>query len=177
VIGIVPDQILTDELRCRIDGDAVPDTDRDILKAVVTDRYHGRGSGVGLVHGFSLKEGALAGSVAHDSHNIVAVGVEDTDIIRAIREVVDLGGGMVAVAGDTVASLPLECAGLMSALPYGEVARRQGDLEDRAHEFGAIENPFMYLSFLALTVIPHLRVTERGLFDVAAFSDAPLFLP
>jgi adenine deaminase len=175
VIGIVPGQIITEDLGYSVDADDIPDTERDIIKVVVTDRYRGRGSGVGLVHGFGLKEGALAGSVAHDSHNIVAVGVDDADILRAIKEVVRIDGGMVAVLGDDVASLPLECAGLMSTLAYEEVAGRLLALRAHARQCGAIEDPFMYLSFLALTVIPHLRVTERGVFDVTAWSDVPLF--
>jgi len=175
VIGLVPGQILTDDLRYSLDAADIPDIGRDILKVVVCDRYRRRGSGVGLVHGFGLKRGAIAGSVSHDSHNIVATGVDDDDIIRAIREVVRLGGAMVAVSGDEVTALPLECAGLMSVLPYGEVTARLDALGEHATRLGAIDNPFMYLSFLALTVIPGLRVTERGVFDVAAFADAPLF--
>lgn len=176
VIGIVPGQIVTRDLRYTVDATAIPDTDRDILKAVVTDRYRAGGSGVGLVQGFGLQEGALAGSVSHDSHNIVAVGVDDGEIIRAIGEVVRLGGGLVVVSGDDVTTLPLECAGLMSALPHEEVVGRLGALEEHARRLGAVENPFMYLSFLALTVIPEVRVTERGVFDVRAFEDVPLFL-
>jgi len=171
----VPGQIVTRDLRCPVDAADIPDTDRDILKAVVTDRYRGGGSGIGLVHGLGLREGALAGSVSHDSHNIVAVGVGDADIVRAIGEVVRLGGGLAAVLGDEVTALPLECAGLMSALPYDEVARSLAALEEHARRLGAVENPFMYLSFLALTVIPATRVTERGVFDVTAFKDVPLF--
>ncbi len=176
VIGIVPGQIVTRDLRYSVDGAAIPDTTRDILKVVVTDRYQASGSGVGLVQGSGLQEGAIAGSVSHDSHNIVAVGLNDADIIRAIEEVVRLGGGLVAVSGDDVTALPLECAGLMSVLSYEEVVDRLGALAEHTRRLGAIENPFMYLSFLALTVIPELRVTERGVFDARAFADVPLFL-
>ena len=175
VIGIVPGQITTREMRCSVDAAGIPDLDRDILKAVVTDRYRATGSGVGLVHGFHLQEGAIAGSVSHDSHNIVAVGAGDADILRAVAEVVRLGGGLAVVSGSDVTALPLECAGLMSALPYDEVVRRLAALEEHARRLGAIANPFMYLSFLALTVIPEIRVTERGVFDVGAFADVPLF--
>jgi len=176
VIGIVPGQIVTRDLRYTVDATAIPDTDRDVLKAVVTDRYRAGGSGVGLVQGFGLQEGALAGSVSHDSHNIVAVGVDDGEIIRAIGEVVRLGGGLAVVSGGDVTALPLECAGLMSALPHEEVVGCLGALREHARRLGAVENPFMYLSFLALTVIPEVRVTERGVFDVRAFEDVPLFL-
>lgn len=175
VIGIVPGHITTRCLHSPVDAAAIPDIERDILKAVVTDRYRGSGSGVGLVHGFGLEEGAIAGSVSHDSHNIVTVGVDDADIIRAIAEVVRLDGGLVVVSGNEVTTLPLECAGLISALPCDEVVLRLAALDEHAGRLGAIENPFMYLSFLALTVIPELRVTERGVFDVGAFSDVPLF--
>jgi len=175
VIGIVPGQITTRDLRYPVDGGDIPDLGRDILKAVVTDRYRAGGSGVGLVHGFGLQEGAIAGSVSHDSHNIVAVGVGDADIVRAIGEVVRIGGGLVVVSGGEMTVLPLECAGLMSALPYDEVVRRLAALEEHARRLGSVENPFMYLSFLALTVIPDLRVTERGAFDVRAFTDVSLF--
>lgn len=175
VIGIVPGQIVTRDLRCTVDAAEIPDLDRDILKAVVTDRYRAGGSGVGLVRGFGLQEGAIAGSVSHDSHNIVAVGVDDVDIIRAVGEVVRLGGGLVVVSGSDVTALPLECAGLMSALPYEKVVQRLEALLEHTRRLGAVENPFMYLSFLALTVIPEVRVTERGVFDVRAFADVPLF--
>ncbi|MCC7556099.1 MAG: adenine deaminase [Methanoculleus marisnigri] len=175
VIGIVPGQITTRDLRYPVDAAGIPDLDRDILKAVVIDRYRATGSGVGLVHGFHLQEGAIAGSVSHDSHNIVAVGAGDADIVRAVAEVVRLGGGLAVVSGDDITALPLECAGLMSALPYDEVVRRLAALEEHARRLGAIANPFMYLSFLALTVIPEVRVTERGVFDVGAFTDVPLF--
>ena len=175
VIGIVPGQIMTLDLRCPVDAAGIPDIDRDILKAVVTDRYRASGSGVGLVHGFGLQKGALAGSVSHDSHNIVAVGTDDVDIVHAVGEVARLGGGLVVASGGDVTALPLECAGLMSVLPYDEVVRRLAALEEHARRLGAVENPFMYLSFLALTVIPEVRVTERGVFDVRAFADVPLF--
>lgn len=175
VIGIVPGQIVTRDLRYVVDGAALPDTSRDILKAVVTDRYRESGSGIGLVQGFGLKEGALAGSVSHDSHNIVAVGANDGEIVRAIGEVVRLGGGLVAISGEEVTALPLESAGLMSTLPHEGVVGRLEDLSEHARRLGAIENPFMYLSFLALTVIPDLRITERGIFDVRSFADVPLF--
>jgi adenine deaminase len=176
VIGLVPGQIVTEDLRFAVAEADLPDTGRDILKVVVTDRYRGSGSGIGLVHGFGLSLGALASSVSHDSHNIVAVGADDAAIVRAIGEVVRLGGGMAVVSGETVTSLPLDCAGLMSTLPYEEVGWRLADLEEHARSLGAVANPFMYLSFLALTVIPHLRVTERGVFDVNAFADVPLFV-
>jgi adenine deaminase len=176
VIGLVEGQILTREIRIDCDGTAVPDTDADILKAVVCDRYRGSGCGVGLVHGFGIGSGALACSVSHDSHNIVAVGADDAAIVRAVAEVVAHNGAMAAVSDGQVTVLPLECAGLMSALPFEEVVARLDALDRHVGMMGAIDHPFMYLSFLALTVIPRLRITDRGLFDVEAFADVPLFV-
>ena len=135
----MPGQIVTRDLRYVVDGAALPDTSRDILKAVVTDRYRESGSGIGLVQGFGLKEGALAGSVSHDSHNIVAVGANDGEIVRAIEEVVRLGGGLVAISGEEVTALPLESAGLMSTLPHEGVVGRLEDLSEHARRLGAIE--------------------------------------
>ena len=176
VIGIVPHQILTESLEFKIDGSKIPDLEKDILKAVVCSRYHDGIVGCGLVHGFRLRMGAIASSVSHDSHNIIAVGVHDADIRRAVAEVIRNDGGMVAVHDDDVLLLPLTCAGLMSELPYEEVYKKISTLNSRVLQWGAIEDPFMYLSFLALTVIPHLRITDRGLFDVDSFCDVPVFL-
>jgi adenine deaminase len=175
VIGLVEGQIVTEALTLQVDTAGLPDLERDILKVTVCDRYRGEGAGVGLVHGFGLKEGAIAASVSHDAHNIVAVGASDAAIIAAVGEVIRNRGAMVAVskAGTTV--LPLPCGGLMAAAPYQEVVSGLDRLAEQTRSMGAIENPFMYLSFLALTVIPHLRVTPRGVFDGDAFVDIPLF--
>jgi len=175
VIGIVPGQILTKNLEFEIEGRHIPDLERDILKVAVCSRYYDKMCGMGLVHGFGLKRGAIASSISHDSHNIVAVGVHDEDISRAIRGIMENRGGMVAVDNQRTVLLPLECAGLMSIRPYEEVCKKMNELNARAIEYGSIHDPFMYLSFLALTVIPHLRVTERGVFDVDSFEDVPLF--
>ena len=175
VIGLVPGQITTRDLRFPVEEGQIPDTSRDILKAVVCDRYRDRGCGTGLVHGFGLREGAIAGSVSHDAHNIVAVGTADRDILTAIRRVIEREGGLVAVGADQVTELPLPVAGLMSAAPYDRVAARLGELERHVEQMGGIPHAFMHLSFLALTVIPALRLTPRGLFDVAAGRDVPVF--
>lgn len=176
VIGLVPHQILTSPLEFNLKGEELPDTGRDILKAVVCNRYRAGTTGIGLVHGFGLKEGALAASVSHDAHNLIAVGADDISLLSALSSVIRSGGGMAVANGDDTILLPLECAGLMSVLPAEAVSRRLLSLNIRAGELGSIEDPFMYLSFLALTVIPHLRITDRGLFDVDAFCDVPLFL-
>jgi adenine deaminase len=176
VIGLVPHQIITEPLEYNIDAQDVPDLSRDILKVVVVNRYRRDSWGVGLVHGFTFSGGAIASSVSHDTHNIVAVGASDPEILWAIDEVIKTRGAMVAVKGNTRTILPLDCAGLMSTLPYPRVAARLADLHKTTVLMGGIEDPFMYLSFLALTVIPSLRITDRGLFDAVALRDVPLFI-
>ena len=176
VIGLVPHQIITESLEFPVDTQSVPDLARDILKIVVVNRYRPGPCGVGLVHGFGLSGGAIATSVSHDTHNIIAVGTSDPEILWAIDEVIKTRGAMVAVRGNTRTILPLDCAGLMSTLPYPQVAARLADLHTTTALMGGIEDPFMYLSFLALTVIPTLRITDRGLFDGVAFRDVPLFI-
>lgn len=176
VIGLVPHQIITEPLEYALDAQAVPDLGRDILKVVVVNRYRPGPCGVGLVHGFGFKGGAIASSVSHDAHNIVAAGTSDPEILWAIDEVIKARGAMVAVKGNTRTILPLDCAGLMSTLPYPQVAARLADLHRTTGLMGGIPDPFMYLSFLALTVIPSLRITDRGLFDADEFRDVPLFI-
>ena len=176
VIGLIPHQISTESLRFDIKYQDIPDFNRDILKLVVCNRYIDKKTGVGLVHGFSLKSGAIASSVSHDAHNIIAVGTSDTDILNAIDAVIRSRGGIVAVVGNTKTVLPLECGGLMSTLPYSKVAQRLKDIHAITRNMGSIDNPFMYLSFLALTVIPALRITDRGLFDATKLKDVPLFV-
>jgi adenine deaminase len=139
---------------------------------VVVERHQATGNiGRGLVKGFGLRKGALASSVAHDSHNVVAVGTNDRDIYTAVKEVERLGGGLViANQGKVLSSLPLPIAGLLSDLPLEVVAARLEDLEKAAKEMGTkLTSPFSTLSFLALPVIPELRLTDRGLVDVTKF--------
>jgi len=175
VIEIVPGQIVTKKSAERVkvvDGAVEPDLDRDILKLVVVERHRATGNlGLGLVKGFGLKQGALASSVAHDSHNIVAVGTTDLDILKAIREVAALQGGLVACAqGKIIGRLPLPVAGLLSPEPLEAVVAQHDALESTAAEMGNLPPaPFSLLSFLALPVIPELRLTDLGLVDVARF--------
>ncbi len=174
VIGLVPHQIVTESLLREWDGAARPGD--DILKVVVCNRY-GRGTrGVGLVHGFGFTEGAIASSIAHDAHNLAAVGTSDDAILRAIAEVVRMEGGMAAVCGEEIVSLPLDCGGLMSTLTYEDVFSQLLTLQTVTGKIGGIDDPFMYLSFLSLTVIPALRITDRGVFDCREFKDVPLFI-
>jgi adenine deaminase len=175
VIEVIPGQIITrkrlEEVSVK-DGLVVPDTGRDILKAVVVERHHATGNiGVGLVKGFGLKRGALASSTAHDSHNIVAVGTSDEDIYAAIKEVERLQGGLVvASGGKALAGLATPIAGLLSGEPLETVVAGLERLEKAARDLGAtLPAPFAALSFLALPVIPELRLTDLGLVDVNAF--------
>ena len=174
VIEIVPGQIVTrrlDERPSRSNGSIVADPGRDLLKLVVVERHHATGNmGIGLVKGFGLQRGALATSVAHDSHNIVVVGVDDGDIFAAIKEVERNQGGLaVAADGMAQASLPLPIAGLLSPEPLETVAAKIEDLERLARELGcSVHSPFSVLSFLALPVIPELKLTDMGLVDVMA---------
>ncbi|MFC2012055.1 adenine deaminase [Chloroflexota bacterium] len=175
VIEIIPGQIVTskkvEKVRV-IDGAVVPDVSWDILKLVVIERHKATGNiGLGLVEGFGLKEGALASSIAHDSHNIVAVGTNDEDIFAAVKEIERLQGGLVAVAGGKIlASLALPIAGLLSDEPVEEVVKKLEKLEEAAARLGSkLASPFSTLSFVALPVIPELRLTDLGLVDVNEF--------
>ena len=174
VIEIVPRQIVTKKRVEKVkvvDGIIMPDLEKDILKLVVVERHKASGNiGLGLVKGFGLKEGALASSVAHDSHNIVAMGSNDFDILRAIEEIDKLQGGLVACANhEIIASLPLPIAGLLSLEPVEAVVAQLENLQKAAAKLGNLPPaPFSILSFLALPVIPELRLTDLGLVDVTA---------
>ena len=182
VIGSLQDQLLTEEriLEARIeDGQAVADPARDILKMAVVDRHTASGSmGLGFIQGFGLQRGAIAGTVAHDHHNLVVIGADDRSMTTAARTVAKMGGGLaVADGSDALATLPLPVAGLMSDRPLGEVRSRYDSLLDAAHEFGSsFHDPFMAMSFMALEVIPKLKLTDQGLVDVEAFGFVDLFV-
>ena len=153
-------------------GVIMPDTDRDILKLVVVERHRATGNiGLGMVMGFGLKRGALASSIAHDSHNVVAVGTNDEDIFTAVKEIERLQGGLVVAAeGRILASLALPIAGLLSDEPLEVVVARLEELERLVRDLGTtLVAPLATLSFLALPVIPELRLTDLGLVDVNAF--------
>jgi len=175
VIEVVPGQIITRKRMERVEvseGVVIPDTDRDILKLVVVERHKATGNiGLALVKGFGLKKGALASSIAHDSHNIVAVGTDDNDIFVAVKEIERLYGGLVVAAGGKVlASLALPIAGLLSDESLEVVVDKLEKLEQVARDLGAtLPSPFSTLSFLALPVIPELRLTDLGLVDVNEF--------
>ncbi len=182
IIGVIPGQILTDQI---IDnpliekGKVLSDTDRDILKLAVIERHTGSSNiGLGLVKGFGLKNGALAGTIAHDSHNLVAVGTNDEDIFNAAVQVIkDQGGLAVSINNKIAASLPLPIAGLMSDRPLEEVVNNVFDLMKIAKSLGCnLPDPFMALSFTSLPVIPSLKLTDKGLVDVNRFEFVDLFL-
>ena len=175
VVRIQEGQIGTKAEYLHITDDGIPDLTRDVLKLVVVSRYNPNDIGIGLVRGIGLKQGAIASSISHDSHNIIATGVSDTDILAAISSVVEHKGAMVACDGQHEICLPLSLAGLMSELPYEEVQSALKRLHEITEGCGAISDPFMYLSFLALSVIPELRVTTKGVFDVNRFSQVRLF--
>jgi len=181
VIGIIPNQIITRSLRLqpKIAGNrVVSDIQRDILKLAVVERHKATGNvALGLVQGFGLCSGALATSVAHDSHNIVSVGVTDEDMLVAVQSVAQMNGGMAVVLGGKVrAGLPLPVAGLLSERYMREVADGIDECIDAARVLGCIlPDPFMALSFLCLPVIPELKLTDRGLVDVNDFGFVPLF--
>ena len=181
VIGVVPDQIVTEhlvELAAVDDGLAVTDLERDLLKIAVIERHRGTGNvGLGFVRGLGLKRGALAGSVGHDAHNLTVAGCDDGSMMTAAQAVGDLGGGLVVAAGEEVlASVPLPIAGLMSDQPLETVRQQMDGLVAAARELGSpLHDPFMTLGFLALEVIPSLKLTDQGLVDVEKFDLVPLW--
>ncbi len=182
VIGVVPDQVITEHLVEEMavrDGEVAADPERDLLKLAVIERHRGTGNvGLGFVRGLGLKRGALAGSVGHDAHNLIVAGCDDASMMTAARAVGEMGGGLVAAAGEqVVGSVPLPIAGLMSDQPV-EVVRHQMDrLIGAARSLGSpLHDPFMSLGFLALEVIPALKLTDQGLVDVEKFDFVPLFV-
>ena len=179
-ISLVPGQLLTRQriLEATVRrGFIVADPARDVLKVAVVERHRGTGNvGLGLVTGFGMRAGALASSVAHDSHNLIAVGVEDSDILCALHEVKRMGGGLaVCEGGRVLSSLALPIAGLMTDAPLAEVVADFQALHRSTRALGTRPTrPLMALSFLALPVIPELRLTDRGLVDVARACFVPL---
>ncbi|HEY3922771.1 MAG TPA: adenine deaminase [Gaiellaceae bacterium] len=183
VIGLVPGQIVTDSLVEEVPartGEAVADPARDLAKIAVIERHLGTGrTGLGFVRGFGLQRGALASTVAHDAHNIVVVGMSDAAMAFAVRRLANIGGGIVVVDGAQVlAELPLPVAGLLSDASLEDVVARSRAIIAAAAELGCtVEAPFQLLSFLALSVIPSLKLTDRGLVDVNRFEIVPLEVP
>jgi adenine deaminase len=182
VIEIIPQQIVTKEtiVAPKIEnGEVVADTSRDILKMVVIERHRATGNvGVGFVRGFKLKNGAIGSTVAHDAHNVIVAGTNDADILFAIQELERLQGGQIAVAdGKVKAELPLPIAGLVTDQPLAKAMKLIDDLNAAAHALGCdLVAPFMTLSFLALSPIPALKLTDQGLIDAVRLKKTDLFV-
>jgi len=181
-IGLVPDQVVTESVEVEpttVGGFAVADAGNDLAKIAVIERHLGTGRiGHGFVRGSGLQRGALASTVAHDAHNIVVVGMDDDDMTRAVERLGELGGGIVVVDGGEVkAELPLPVAGLLADAPLAKVIEKSLACNDAAREVGwSGATPFLTLSFLGLSVIPSLKITDRGLVDVDRFQIVPLKL-
>ncbi len=174
VIGVVPGSLITEHLRLPVPsrkGERHADPDGDIQKVAVLCRYGQRSIGRGFVRGFALRRGALASTVGHDSHNVCVVGVDDGAMAVAVNRLAELGGGfVVAVDHHVVAELPLPVAGLMSAGSFDDVREHLEELHAAAAGLGCgLDEPFLQLSFLPLPVIPHLKITDKGLVDVDRF--------
>jgi len=180
VIGVIPEQLLTrsDSVEpCVKDGLLIADPARDLVKIAVIERHHASGRiGLGFATNVGLKQGAFASTVAHDAHNVVVLGVDDQDMAACAMRLAAIGGGIViADGGRVVEELPLPVAGLMSDRPLAEVHERLSSMENRLTAMGVtMSSPFMTLSFLALSVIPELKITDRGLVDVGRFELVPL---
>ncbi len=179
-IGLIEDQVVTEsrELEPAVEGGhAVASAERDLAKIVVVERHLATGrTGLGFVSGSGLRSGALASSVAHDAHNLVVVGMSDRDMALAVERLVELGGGIVVVDGLRVlAECPLPIAGLLSDAPLADVVAQSRATNEAARTLGwSGATPFLTLAFLALSVIPHLKITDRGLVDVDRFEIVPL---
>jgi len=159
------------------DGKIVQDIDADVLKIVVVNRYKETKPQVGFIKNFKLKKGAIAGSIAHDSHNIIAIGTSDEEIVKAVNTIIENKGGIVAVDQDKVKSLILDVAGLMSREEAEEVAQKYQEVNTMAKNLGSeLTAPFMTMAFMALLVIPELKIGDQGLFDVSKFEFTSLFV-
>ncbi|PKG21832.1 adenine deaminase [Niallia nealsonii] len=177
VIEVIPNSIVTNHAKEHItleNGVFKPSIEKDQLKLVVVERHHQTGNiGQAIVKGFGLQKGAIATTISHDSHNIVAVGTNDEDILKAIKYLIEIKGGISIVAdGEPIAALPLPIAGLISDQSYQTLYRQIGELNKKVKVLGGYEsfNPFLTLSFLSLSVIPTLKLTDKGLFDFQSFS-------
>ena len=179
VIDCVDGQLITKSFMANpvvVDGGIVSDVERDILKMVVVNRYHHSQPAVAFIRGFGLRRGALASSVAHDSHNIVAVGVTDKDILHAVNLLIEHTGGVTAYCSTEMVAVPLPVAGLMSNEDGYEVAAAYQNADALAKRLGStLYAPFMTLAFMALLVIPELKLSDQGLFDVKKFGITSIY--
>jgi len=179
VIGAFDGQLITSNIIAEplVEGNyVVSDPGRDILKIVVKNRYNEAPAAIGFIKNVGLKNGAIASCVAHDSHNIVAVGVDDASITMAINQIIEAKGGISLVEGEKTSLLPLPFAGIMSGIDGFEVARLYDEMDKAAKQLGSkLSAPYMTLSFMALLVIPDLKLSDRGLFDGTRFSFTDVF--
>lgn len=180
VIGIIENQIITKKLieTLKIENyEVLPDLEKDILKIAVAERYGHNNLALGFIKGFNLKEGAVTSSIAHDSHNIISIGVNNKDITTAINTIIEMQGGLTIVRDNKVLiRLPLPIAGLMSDKPAEQVVKKLNEFHTILRELGCtLNSPIIILSFMALPVIPELKLTDKGLFDVKKFSFIDLF--
>ncbi|MCF7923967.1 MAG: adenine deaminase [Candidatus Izimaplasma sp.] len=182
VIGLIKNNVTTKKIVEKVNldkGKFEANINDDLLKLCVIERYHLSGNiGKGIVKGYGLKNGALAMTISHDSHNLVCIGDNDKDMLLAIKKITDIGGGIVlASRGEIIELLPLEVGGLMSLKPSEFVEEKLNRLEIKIRKLGVkreIEDPFLQLGFLSLAVIPEIRVTDKGLFDAKQFKIIPL---
>lgn len=182
VIRAIPHQIITESEEVTpsiLDDEVVSDVERDLLKIVVMDRHTGKGGvGLGLVAGIGLKAGAMAGTVAHDHHNLMAIGVDDISILAAAKRVASMGGGLAVTQGDEVlGELPLPVGGLMSPAPIETIREGLDEVIRAVRGLGSpLHDPFMAMAFLGLEVIPSLKITDQGLVDVDSFQKVSLWV-
>lgn len=179
VITVEDGQLITKQMNAKAlvkEGFVQSDTNQDVLKLVVVNRYSNAPPAVAFVHNFGLKEGALASTVAHDSHNIIATGVSDEDIVNAINLLIECKGGVVASNGNFNQVLPLPVAGLMSPEDGYKVAESYESIDKKVKSWKCtLQSPYMTLSFLALLVIPELKLSDKGLFDGNSFTFTSVF--
>lgn len=181
VINLVKDQLITEEALLDVDfgkNNGI-DTEKDILKLAVIERHKNTGHiGLGFIHGIGLKEGAIAASVSHDSHNLIVIGTSEREMAFAANRVRELGGGMAAVKnGEVLSEMPLPYAGLMTDASVSEVARQNEAVRKSVHTLGVPEDiePFMTMAFVSLPVIPKIKMTTHGLFSSDKWAIVPLF--
>lgn len=179
VISSMEDSLLTHQILADAkveDGNVVSDTEHDVLKLVCLSRHSKQKPAIGFIHGFGLKQGAIASTIGHDSHNIIALGATDKDIVDAINQVIDYKGALVVSDGKEMVELVLPIAGLMSYRDGDKVARRHQQLKNIAARIGCkYKAPFMTLAFMSLSVIPELKLTDKGLFDGNKFEFTDLW--
>ncbi|MCK4288769.1 MAG: adenine deaminase, partial [Bacteroidales bacterium] len=179
VIHAIDGQLITNKISAKINiekNNAESNTKNDVLKLVVTNRYEQAKPAIAFINNFGIKNGAIASSVAHDSHNIIAVGVEDEDIMNAVNLLIKEKGGVSLANADEKIVLPLHVAGLMSNKDCYLIASEYDSIDKKAKKLGSKLNaPYMTLSFMALLVIPELKLSDKGLFDGNRFEFTPLF--